>query len=65
MISKDFWKSKLFWLGVLQIAAAALEYIAGLPPETSIAQAISGILTIILRFATSQPISGTPAAKPK
>ena len=48
--------SKTVWLGVLMLAGAIAEYIAGAPPGTSIAQGISGILTIVVRFLTTDAL---------
>lgn len=55
-MSKKWWKSKTFWLGILMCVAAVAEYLAGLPVGASVVQMISGILTIVVRFVTSQPI---------
>lgn len=62
MVSKDFWKSKLFWLGIAELAIAVLTYIINLPAETTIGAIILGILTVVFRFYTNTPISGTPGA---
>ncbi len=51
-----FLTSKTIWLGVLMILAAIVEYIAGLPSGTSILQAISGCLTIVIRFLTNDSL---------
>ncbi len=59
---KTWYRSKTIWLGILMVVAAVAEYIAGLPSEASITQAISGILAIILRVVTSQSIGTPPAA---
>ncbi len=48
--------SKTIWLGVLMGLAAIMEYIAGLPAGTSIAQAIFGGLTIVIRFLTNDAL---------
>ena len=48
--------SKAVWLGVLMIGAAIAEYIAGLPANTSIAQGISGVLTVVVRFLTKDSL---------
>lgn len=48
--------SKTIWVGVLMVLAAIVEYIAGLPAGTSIIQAISGCLTIIVRFLTKDAV---------
>jgi hypothetical protein len=64
---KQWWKSKMVWLGILMIIAAALEYIAGLPAETPVIQAISGVLTIIIRFLTNTAVAGgvsPPSVRP-
>ena len=56
MIIKKWWTSKTLWLGVLIVAGGIAEYIGGLPAETSIPLMVAGILTIIVRFLTKQPI---------
>lgn len=61
---KQWYQSKLLWLGVLQIVVAVVEYLAGLPVGTTVVQAVSGILTIVLRLITTQGI-GTPPSTPK
>ena len=53
---KKWWASKTVWLGVLIVAGGIAEYIGGLPAETSIPLMVAGILTIIVRFLTKQPI---------
>ena len=55
---KKWWTSKAVWLGILMVLAAILEYAGGLPAGTSVVQAISGVLTIIIRFLTNTAISG-------
>ena len=54
MNSKRWFYSKAIWVGVLMILAAVAEYIAGLPAQATITQAISGVMTIILRIVTTQ-----------
>ena len=53
--TKEFWKSKLFWIGILQLAIAAASYAEG-----NVAQGLpitmTGLLTVITRFATTQAI---------
>ena len=52
---KKFWQSKLFWLGVLQIAIGVAQSVEGdLANGTPLT--ISGILTIILRVVTKKKI---------
>ena len=48
--------SKTVWLGVLMLAGAVAEYLAGLPAGTSVAQAVSGCLTIAVRFLTNDSL---------
>ena len=55
--------SKTFWLGVLMILAAIVEYVFGLPAGTSWVQALSGILAIIIRFLTNDALVQKPPAK--
>ncbi len=61
---KKFWTSKLFWLGVIQIAGAGIEFVFNLAPGASIGTLISGILTIIFRFMTNQPVTSVGRKKP-
>lgn len=53
---KHWYTSKLFWLGVLEIAGGIALYIEGLPVETSAITIVSGIITIIFRFVTKTAI---------
>ena len=53
---KNWYTSKTIWLGALMVVAAIAEYLAGLPAGTSVIQAISGGLTIVVRLVTSQAI---------
>ena len=62
MVAKSFWKSKLFWLGVIEIAIGVLALlgpfleVGDFGAAGFVALAL-GILTIVLRFLTKQPIS--------
>ncbi len=49
--------SKAIWLGFFMVVTAIVEYIAGLPPETTIIQAVSGVLAIIIRFLTNDSLT--------
>ena len=58
---KDWWKSKTLWVGVLQIlcsiglnVADFLE--AGNFTGPAIALFVTGVLTIVLRFLTNEPL---------
>lgn len=56
-MEKQFWgRSKLLWLGTLEIAVGIANYIATLEAGTTIAVIVAGILTIVFRCVTSQPI---------
>jgi hypothetical protein len=62
--TKDFWKSKAFWLGVFIAAGGIVELIYGLPAGASVPTIIGGVISIIVRvFFTTEPITGTPGAK--
>lgn len=63
IISKDFWKSRMFWLGVLEIAGSIAAYFSTLPQGVSITGMITGVVTIVLRFLTTAPLNGTAAAE--
>lgn len=55
MDAKNILKSKLFWLGILNVVIGVLQYVSGsLGDGTAITA--NGILIIILRFLTSQPV---------
>ena len=62
MDPKPFYKSKLFWLGALQIFVGAAALVgpfleaAVFTPAGFVALA-SGVVTIVLRFLTDQPIA--------
>lgn len=53
---KSWWKSKLIWLGIVEVAGGVVEYLFALPPGTSVATIVTGIITIILRAITNQPV---------
>lgn len=57
---KPFWKSKTFWAGAAFVAVGALQQ-AGRIPELSQYQdlllSFAGLVTVGLRFATTQPVS--------
>jgi len=53
---KKWWASKTFWLGVLIVLGGIAEFIAGLPAGASASTIAAGVLTVIVRFLTNQPI---------
>lgn len=55
---KQWWKSKLIWLGLLSVVLAVILEFNLLPikPDGPIVVAITGLLTIILRFYTTTGI---------
>ena len=61
-MEKKFFESKLFWLGVIQIAIGVLGLlgpfleVGNFSPEAFV-PLVSGFLTIVLRFLTVEPIS--------
>lgn len=55
---KAFYKSKLFWWGTVQIAIGILSLIDGYITNGTAITA-SGVITIILRILTTQPIGLT------
>ena len=56
-MEKKWYLSKLLWLGVLEIAVGVANYIATLDPGTSISVITAGVLTIVFRIITKQPIT--------
>ncbi len=65
METKKWWTSKTYLLAVLTITLGIVEFLLGLPATASVGTIIVGILGIIIRNLTNQPISGTPGARPK
>ncbi len=55
-MAKKFWTSKTFWLNVVIILGGITEYLAGLPVGVSAATVIAGVLGVIIRFLTNQPV---------
>lgn len=61
---KPFWESKTFWLNVIAIAVLVADYLFTnqiIPAEIGVL--VLGILNIVLRFLTSQPLSGSKPIK--
>lgn len=61
---KPFWQSKTFWLNVIAIAILVGDYLFTnqiIPAEWGVL--VLGILNIINRFFTSQPLSGSTPIK--
>lgn len=59
---KSIFVSKTFWFGVLQCAVAvsvALGTVPGIPANVSVLFGATGIITIILRSITTQPVNLT------
>ena len=59
--TKPWYKSKLFWLGALEILAGvaelAISYLES--PEAGVAFIVKGLLTIYGRYVTKQPMTFT------
>ena len=55
MNPKSIFKSKLFWLGVLNVAIGILNYIEG-SINGGTAITLNGALIIVLRYFTSQGV---------
>jgi len=53
---KKWYLSKTFWMGIVAIAGGIVEYIYGLPTGVSAATVAGGIVNIVIRFYTNQPI---------
>ena len=58
MLAKKWWHSKMIWLGVIEVAGGVIEFIFSLPVGASVTTIVTGIVTIILRTITKQPIEG-------
>ena len=56
MESKSRWKSKGFWLGIIITLGGVAEYLSGLPIEASVSTIVAGVLSVVIRFLTKQPI---------
>lgn len=57
MEGQVWYRSKLLWLGVLEVGVGIANYIATLDAGTSVAAIAAGILTIIFRYLTRQPLT--------
>ena len=57
--------SKTNWVAALVIISGIVEYFAGLPKGTPIAQIILGVVMIALRFLTSDSLTNPPIMPPK
>ena len=53
---KPFWKSKLFWLGILQVGIGIASGLEGALAQ-GIPLTVSGVLTIVFRSVTSTEIT--------
>lgn len=72
--TKPWYKSKMFWLGIAQILGGMAEVVTtGLQTDEGLGFIITGVLTVIFRYVTNQPItfsgreykSVTTESKPK
>lgn len=53
---KSWLSSKTIWLGILMTTAGIFGYLHTQYPTLSLLVTIKGVLDIVLRFATTQPI---------
>lgn len=58
MAAKKWWQSKMIWLGIIEVAGGVVEFIFSLPVGASATTIVMGIITIIFRAITKQPIEG-------
>ena len=49
--------SKTVWLGILTVAIGVTEFLAGVPAGASVATILVGVMGVIIRFLTNQPIT--------
>ncbi len=56
MEAKKWWMSKTIQVGVAEILVGMAGFLTTLPPEVSITAIVTGILMIVLRVVTKQPI---------
>lgn len=56
---KRWWKSKTIWFGVATVVIATLEYYADIVPDVwqPAILAVIGIVQIVLRTMTSEPVN--------
>lgn len=57
MENKVFWKSKTFWLGVAIAIGGIAEFLTGVPEGAAISTVVAGVLSVIVRFLTTQSIT--------
>ena len=62
MFGKDWWQSKTFWVGTMEVVISILALLAGdqlisqNPRTVAVLGIVVGILTIVLRKITAEPI---------
>lgn len=55
--SKKWYKSRLFWIGMLEIAGGvSAKYFAGASNEVLATSIIAGVITALLRFDTTEKL---------
>ena len=57
MEAKKWYLSRTVWLNILIVAGGIAEFIGGLPAGASATTIAVGIIGILIRFLTNQPIS--------
>jgi len=53
---KKWFTSKTVWIGMLTIMAGIIEYMVGLPEGAAAGTIIIGVVNIVIRFLTRQPL---------
>lgn len=57
METKTLWKSRTFWLAVLQALAGAVVIFATKYPDVGALVIVKSVLDIAVRYITSEPVS--------
>ena len=68
MEGKSIWKSKTFWVNALAIIVSmagvfGLDLNLGAEEQTAVVTTIRGVVNIILRFTTKEPIKAIASAE--
>lgn len=56
MEGKSWYKSKTLWVNTVAVAAFAVQTYTGFIVDADLQAAVLGILNVILRFETSEPL---------
>lgn len=62
-MKKQWWKSRIIWTNIIAATSEGVNLLAGLIIPPGAVAIVSNVLTIALRFLTSQPIGNPKETK--